>query len=721
MNEIIGGFMRYRLTNPTFGLAIVTLGAFSVATPVLRAAESESDESPAVLSEIIVTARKRAEDVRDVPISITTLSADQIDKMGARDFRELDGYIPNMIQVGPESNISPLVSIRGVSSDTRNAGFESGITEYIDGVYTGRPVAWSSELLDVQGLEVLKGPQGSLFGKNAIGGAINITTRKPDKDVRILGEAEIGNFDLARAAGSISGPLVDDTVFGGVSVYKTYRNGIQTNVVNGKRYWNKNDYGGRAQLRFKPNESWDVNLSFDGLKEGLRPNIETVTAGFGTDAIANPRQISVDAPVFSQRSIYGMSLNAVYTLPGGTTITSITAQRWNEEEFLSDDDQTAAPLLFSHFKDNERQFTQELRVASPGTGRFRYVAGVYYYNQHALTDRITTAPAGGLAPVDLAASLYGLLNTHDYAAFAQADYSITDALTLTAGGRYTDERKNLLFELNGLPPFGIISITPAQRYTRSDSNFTPTGSLVYKFNPIVNGYVSVSRGFKGGGFNADFVSNPQLGFAPEKMTNYEIGVKAEDTAQRVRGNISFYNMDYKDMQVSILSPIGGFIIANAQSATIRGVEMDAAAALIRGLDVTLAAAYNDAKFDRFDAGTSSRVPDAPKATASFGADYRIPVGTGSLTLRGEYNYRSDYLAAASNGTNDPVPGYSLVNARLTYATARDLLRVQLWVDNIADRTYITDRGAPLGGLLGQASVTYGKPRTYGVQLSTRLE
>jgi len=258
------GYDRIVLLRPRYsratGWALLTALAISIlsicATDQARAQNAQNTVgNSTVLAEVIVTARKRSEDVRDVPISMTTLSSQEISELGARDFRELDGYIPNMVQVGLESNVSPTISIRGISSDARNSGFESGTSVYVDGVYTGRPVSWSSELVDIEDIEVLRGPQGTLFGKNTIGGALNITTRKPTDEFIGSGQVEFGNFDLLRIRGSLSGPLVAKEVFGSVSVYKTERHGFQTNVVDGKDYWNKNDYGARARLRFAPSEA----------------------------------------------------------------------------------------------------------------------------------------------------------------------------------------------------------------------------------------------------------------------------------------------------------------------------------------------------------------------------------------------------------------------------------------------------------------------------------
>jgi iron complex outermembrane receptor protein len=676
-------------------------------------AQSSGDDS--TLEEVVVTARRRAENVQDVPISITQVSGAQLAASGIGDFRELDGVVPNMVQTGLESNVSPTISIRGIGSDARNIGFESGVSMYVDGVYTGRPVSWMGELVDVDSIEVLRGPQGTLFGKNTIAGAINITTTKPSDKFRASGELELGDYSLVRATASLSGPI-SDKVFVGVSGFKTERDGYQKNLFDGRDLWDKNDYGGRIQLRFAPSDNLDILLEADGLHEKLAPNVNTVISGLGSTAANGPRVVNINEPVFSERTIWGVNLNINYTLPNGGTLTSITAQRYNDVEFLSDDDGSPVPILFSDFLDEESQFTQEVRYASPSEGRFRYVVGAYYLRQTVDTDRLSRAPAGGLAPFDIDITMQAKVQATDYAVFGQADYDLTDALTLTAGLRYTKIEKDVVVDLVGSVPFGIISLTNHREDQEADA-VSPTLSLLYKVNENLNAYATVSRGFKGGGFNADFVSNPNLAFDPEYVTNYEGGLKFEGFGRRLRANVAVYHMDYEDLQVSIFSPLGGFIIDNAATATINGVEFDMEAKPFPGLTLNAGVGYNDASFDKYDSNSGNQLAFSPKWTSSFGAQYRFNLGgAGSLTARGEYSYRSSYFSEVSNDPDRQIKGYGLVNARLTWASPDDRFQVQVWGENLSDKLYINDRGAPLGGLLGSQSVVYGKPRTWGVRL-----
>ena len=675
---------------------------------------------------VVVSARKRLEDVQNVPISMSTVSADEITAHGAHDLRDLDHIVPNMVQAGLDSDINPSVSIRGISSDSRNIGFESGVSVYIDGVYTGRPTSYMQDLVDVDHIEVLRGPQGTLFGKNTIAGVINIVNRKPDETLRGTASFEAGNFNLFREQASVSGPISgDDTWMAGISAYRLDRNGIEDDVFNGKDYWNEHRMGGRGQLRFHPNDRLDVTLEVDGLNDRSRPETSHVIEGFGASFVASdPFDIDIDAPVRVKRDIWGSSLNGDYTLANGGTITSITAYRDNQVDFISDDDATHFAILTSHFVDHEKQFTQEVRYSSQADRRFRYVIGAYYYHQHVDTNRVSLAPAGGLAPVDLSVSIVASVVTRDWAGFAQADWDVTPSFTLTGGVRYTTERKSLDFNLVGLPPFGIISLVTQESKT-SDA-WTPMASAVYKINESLNAYVTVSRGFKAGGYNADFVGNDELSFGPEFVTNYEGGLKFFGAGDRLRLNLAVFHMDYSDLQVSIFKPFTGFIIGNAASATINGAELDGALQVGSHTLITTGVGYLDATFDKFITGSGddfsgNQLPYAPRWTFNLGASQEIVLGDwGSLVVRGEYVYRASYFANSNNAVDKRIPGYSLWNGSLLFEPTNSRWNVEAWVQNLGDNLYISDQDAPIGGLLGSRSVTYGAPRTYGVRLTARL-
>lgn len=694
---------------------------------------ADGGQNAAGIEEVTVTARRRAENVQDVPISMSVVSSEQLGQQGVADFRELDGFVPNMVQVGLDSNVSPKIAIRGISSDARNTGFESGISVYVDGVYQGRPSAWMTDLINVERFEVLRGPQGTLFGKNTTAGAVNITTRRPGDKFEGSGEIESGDFNLFRARGTLSGPIVAGKTAFSLSGFTTKRDGFQTNLADGRTYGNKNQQGGRAQLLFTPSEALEILISGDYLKERIRPPLNQLIAPlggpFGVPAGSRTRDVNINEPAQVDREVSGMAADISYTLANGGVITSITADRTNNLKLRTDEDLTAAavfPRLSTRFDDREKQLTQELRYASPSDQPLRFVAGLFYYDQKVVSDRDSLAPPGGLgfnATATVGPRLNGVINARDIAIFGQVNYEVTDRLELTAGGRYTETDKTLDFRLAGIAQFGVVTV-PQTRYELSDNAFSPMVTALFKATDDVNLYLTASRGFKGGGFNADFVSNPNLAFGAEYATTYEAGMKSSLFDGKARVNVAVFRTDYTDLQLSTRSPLGGTIIVNAGESKIDGGEFELEARPWTGMTIVAGLGYTDATFSDYapnSAFNGNRLPNAPKMTTSISADQKFELGgMGSITLRGEYTDRGNYFLREANAATDRIEGYGLTNVRITYASPNGRYEVQGWVENASDKLYVVDRGQPIGGAFGQRSVVYGNPRTYGVRLLVRF-
>ena len=680
------------------------------------------------LAEVVVTAEKRSENLQHVPISMTVISANDLSKRGIQDLRQIENSVPNLTFTGVDTSISPAVSIRGISSDARNIGFETGVSMYVDGVYTGRPDSFSVDMLDLQQIEVLRGPQGTLFGKNTTAGAINITTRAPSDTPRGSAELIYGNYNAVIARGSISGPIVSGVLDGQVGGFYRSHDGYEKNLANSDRYYAEGLEGGQGKLRFTPSASTDVTLALDGLSEHERQAVNEMTPGsFGYVPGQNARDVNVDAPVFEDRQIFGVSLTGNHRFQNGSTLTSITAYRLANTHFLSDDDGSPEPFLTSDFLDKEHQVSQELRFASPSQGRFRYVVGLFYYDESINTGRASIIPPDTLVgPVGIAVTLSGHVHTQSYAAFGQADYDITPALTLTAGLRYTYEDKSMNMNLVGSPAFNIIDLVTSQ--SLSDSNWSPMVNLALRLPNGVNLYAKMSQGFKSGGFNLDYVASSQLRFKPETVTSYEVGAKTE-LNDRVRLNAAAFYMDYNNLQVSSFEQFSGFVISNAATAHIWGLELDGQLKLFPGFQLDGGIGYLNATFSSYPNGgglgidyTGNQLPIAPHWTANIGAEYRHSVGEwGSAYGRVSYAYRDGYYTDASNDPTTLLASHGLVDARIGFESRDGHWTVELWGKNLADTLYANDRGTPiLGGLLGQHFVSYGPPRTFGVRLATQF-
>lgn len=775
------------------GGSLLALTMWSLTVPAY-AQNAESDDG--ALDEIVVTAQKRTEKLIDVPISITAISADQLEARGAKNVRDLSFSVPNFTSYS-QSNFNPGIVVRGLSSSARSIGFESGLGAYIDGVYAGRTASFTQDLDDVERVEVLRGPQGTLFGKNTTIGAVSIITARPGNDFAGSASGEYGNFGHYRVSLGVAGPIVQDRVAAKLSGYLDSTDGYVKNVfpsgvprLNGEK-----NFGVRGELRFTPSESLDIALRGDygrGKFTSFENEVVAVTGNafrIPVDSVVpGTNTINVNGRNAAVRKLYGTSLSINYTLPSDHVLTSISAYRkFDGKTEGTDIDNVSFDYLSIDYFDKTAQISQELRIASPDTGRFKYVAGLYYFDQKATSDRNTLIGAdavsivgalltAGGVPAPFVPSLVAnpvirtnvIVKTKAYAAFANASFEIVDNLTLLAGLRYTKETKSLLVEqtapgflsLPGVlgPAPTYLNVTPTTD-NQSDSDLSPTVGLSYKFSNAVTGYVKYSKGFKSGGWNAELLSpnraptaaNPsffdvsQIRFNSENIVSYETGLKAELFDRRLRLSSALFQLDYSDIQLSrFVGGLDGYKTDNAGRARVRGFELELNARPVNGLDLSASVGYADAKYLRYliipavpdpdGAGPLTGAPevnqdgfalDAPKWTATFGAQYAVPVSdTLTLTFRNDFSYRSKRL-----GTGDvaerlatTVPSFLTVDARITLASDAGW-EIALWGKNVTDNRYAIERLSNTNlAFLGvtQQTTSYGPPRTYGVRLGYKF-
>jgi iron complex outermembrane receptor protein len=718
---------RKGLIRKAFGCKAGSILVLSVAVVAPMSVQSQE------LEEIIVTAQKREQNLQSVPISITAFTQAEIVRLGTQDFRDLSDYIPNVAMPGLASNIDASLSIRGISSDTRNTGFDSGASMYVDGVFVGRSSAFITDSGDVEVFELLRGPQGTLFGKNTIAGALNVTTRNPGDQAEGSIEVQAGNFNLRRLRGWLGGPLnSDETVSASIAAMVADRDGFQSNVSDGRDFWALDNHGARGKLRFAPNDRLDILLSADAFRDQSRFNQMTPIFGLGAGCCAdNPRNTDIDATGEIDRNFSGGALQIEYTLGNRGVITSITGHRNNERRFVSDDDSTSQPILETTFDDREDQLTQELRYSSTAAGGIWYVVGLYYFDQEVTSDRESHTGVVGpdcpqcFAPIPFQITLDSLINTRAWALFGQVDWNLGDRSVLTVGLRYTDEQRDLdLFNLQGLPPFGIISLDTTDSISDTDPSWTI--ALSHNFSERSMGYLKTSRGFKSGGFNADYVGSPELRFKPEYATTIEGGIKLQRLNDRLRLNTAVFHTDYQDLQVSIFNPddLSGFSIRNAAEATIYGLELELTARPGDAFDISAGVGYQKAEFDEFpDAGgpgvdfRGNRLADAPEVTGNLGAQYTWELPGGArIYVRGDFIHSGDYFVRNDNDALSFVDSYNFANARVGFESSEGNWVVELWGRNVGDDVYIVGKDRPLGGLFGQDAAVYGQPRTYGVRM-----
>jgi iron complex outermembrane recepter protein len=710
----------------------LVLSLAATATPSLA---QSSAEAGLQLEEIIVTARKRDESLMDVPISIAAFTDTMLRDMGVTNVMSLDNRLANVVLDTVDYDEQRRVSIRGISSSARTVGQESGFGVYIDGVYTGRAETYNQQLPDIASVEVLRGPQGTIFGKNTIAGAMSLNTRRPAKELEGNVTLEAANNGTQRVAGFISGPISDGLLYGKFAGTWGSSDGYATNVWNNSQQGTYDFVQARLQLRATPTENLELLLSADYYKREYVPYVLDITeseAGLGVipGDYTVIEYIAVEGGAKdSETENSGVSLQVDYAFAGGHELTSITAYR--ESGYgpnYIDNARVGLDLFYTLYESDSSYLSQELRLASPVGERLDYVVGAYYSDQESTAvtpfilgsqfEMVTGFPLNGatfLTTPDI--------DTTTWALFAHGNYRLSDSWSLSAGIRYTDEDKDAFFYQQGVPPF-IPSVGPLND-TSAESEWSPTVGVDYRLNEDAMVYGRITRGYKSGGFNADNIASAEnFTFGPEFVTNYEIGLKSEWWDRRVRLNAAVFYMDYEDLQVTQFDqPTSSNYIDNAASATSQGLEIEVTALPLEGLELSAALGLLDATYDEFvDAFgrdlSGNDLAFAPKVTGWLAAQYGFAIADHwDLVMRGEATYRDDMEGNPENSDTSRIEGYTLFNARVGLRNQR--FEVALWGNNLADERYANFRQSVPKLLLGyqETTVTFAAPRSYGVTLT----
>jgi iron complex outermembrane recepter protein len=721
----------------------------------------QSVDRPAGLDVIVVTATKRAENIQDVPISMSAFSAAQIEDTGSQNLQDLASSIPNLVYPSSREGGGADISIRGVFQQAQplQIGFDNGYGVYLDGVYMGKHFSVNQDLGEIERVEVLRGPQGTLFGKNTIAGALNIVSKRPDNELGGRVSADFGNYDLRRLRASVNVPIVEDVLAVRASVSGTERDGFVHNETLDTDLGNIDDFNGRVLVGYTPTPRTAAYLSVDH-RHSITRHYEAENAEIGaTNYTADDVPYTVYRDFLDRNDLmtFGSSLTIEHEFENDFAFTSITGYR---------DDQIDAPrdVDGSDFRGYTRNemlisqelFTQEFRLASPQFERFDYVAGLYYFNQTNTRNEVaqvlpTWIPAiAGFAYFDYA------VDVESYAAFVHSNFHITDDLTLFGGLRYTDETKEL--EVNQtsdpvtiLPAFGVPfgeAVIPTDIH---DSEVSYTAGLQYHLSDEVMAYGSVSTGYKSGAFNVggnitNGVLQNELTVDPESVISYEAGIKSRLFDGRVQLNGAIFLLNYDDLQVRVFDPsvgtIGSNVLKNAASVESQGFELEISATPTDALLLSLGIGYvdstyssfegvplqrpagsfgddNDGVIDRRTDATGNRVPLAPEWTVNAAVGYDLPLpNQGTWRSRLDYSYLSEHYGA-DGSTNDPtdlVPGYSLINLRTGYESPDERYSVYLWAKNLTDETELEETRY-IQFITSRLQQRYIEPRTYGVSLA----
>ncbi|WP_241342799.1 TonB-dependent receptor [Pseudomonas aeruginosa] len=738
-------------------------------------ASSVPDKADTALGKVTVTARRREEDSQKVPTPITVLGGETLEAQRISRVQDLQQVLPS-VNVAYIHARQSSVAVRGIGNNPASDGLEGSAGIYLDNVYLGRPGMAVFDLLDIEQLELLRGPQGTLFGKNTTAGVLNISTRAPTFTAERTVEVSGGQDGYFQGRGTVSGPL-GETLAGRLSAYRTRDDGYIKNIHDDNYLNGGARQGARGQLLFEPNEDFSLRWIADYNEEdssngsmvvyGAAERFWQRAALVGASPLRDPQRRKVNINGRQHVSVHqgGSSLEANWNLAGGYRLTSISAYRYWHFTPANDEQLNVSAINDTGVEVHDRQFSQEIRLASPTGGAFDYVVGAYAFRQNLGNKTFTSY--GPLADLYLLGANLGALNdtyskangkieTDSFALFAQGTWHLTERLDFTAGLRGTYEEKNAKVErfapLGGAAVGGVGAAVRNGQLGAYDSddlsqyNFAPSAllSLSYQFSDDLLGYASLSHGEKSGGVNLAVGSAPSAGadsllVGPERANDAELGLKSTLFDRRLLLNANLFWTGIHGYQATTLYQAPGStqlvqVLANAGSVRSRGLEFEATALPLRGLTLNFNGSYNDVTYLSFkDAPCPAEVSTRPGAPSSCDLTGQRVVGASKwiANLNGEYQWRLDdrfqpYVSAsyayrsAAEGTLDnsdlsKIDGYALVNlaAGLRSDLGDGQLDTSVWLKNAFDKDYYLSAFASING---SYTASVGQPRTLGVSL-----
>lgn len=741
-------------------LSLVAAQCALAACPVY--AQEKSDQVPA-LEEIIVTAQKRAENVQDVPVTVSVLTGDQLDSQGVQALSDIALKTPGLYY--SESPEAAEIKVRNIGSSSGNPSFEQSVGLFVDGVYTGRERSFQAIFLDISRIEVLKGPQSLLFGKNTTAGAISITTADPTDEFEGSLTGLFGKDNEYEVTGVLSGPL-SDKLSARLALRTTQAPKYMKNAATGKDEPEDKSVAARLKLRYE-DEGFNLNFKAEYSKKdqdgGAFQMFNTSAADNGLfsnfdpnfDGVLNHKRTADGALLpgnkeFNDNEAYGLALTADVEV-GDWTLTSITA--YNSLDYSQGQDvdfSAAAPFAISLFNDQGYQgFSQELRLASPTGGTFEWLLGGYYLNSKLQDGKRNTCFAFGIN--ECAVFTYEQ-DQSLVSGFVRATWNVSDVFRISGGVRYGHETKKgeqalAITEFDLKTPvtnparlgpargaFGWVPhVNPRSKIT--ENNWSPAVNIQYDVSDDVMAYASYARGTKSGGFNAIDGDGTRFIFGAETAENYEVGLKSELFDRRLRLNVAAFTSNFDDLQVSFYTGTA-FEVGNAAKVRVQGLELESTLAVAEGVTVSGYASYIDAEFKSFPKGpcratqtaaegciafaqnlSGEPVDRSPKwnVGASFDANFPI-TDTLSLRLGSNANFVSRFFHQVDQDPADVQPSYVNVDARIGIGAIDGRWELALLGRNLTDReTKVFSADAPGLPTRGRHFATWSQGISWAVQ------
>lgn len=743
----------------------VNLGSLSDAF-----AQDEAAANPrqGYIEEVFSTARKRVEPLQDTPVASTVLSGRALELKFFNDLKTMEFPAPN-VNIARISGFSNAVSvaIRGITNADIDSSVDPPVAIFVDGVYLARPVASSLDLFDVEAIEILRGPQGTLFGRNTTAGAIQVRTQRPTDEFQVKGRLTVGKFGRLDVRAAVNVPIIEEKVAARLAFQSQNMDGYYTSAITGSDLGSENIIAVRPTIQFTPSDTFDLTIigEYHRNESAATPqsNASTSTqflcvlfAECGTPFKTGDEYLIRLSPEHKiDATIWGITVEANWDVGPGT-ITSVSNYRDTDEFIPVEVDNTDANMFFTTRDQPHKQYSTELRFASTAWDEFSFVAGIYYFHQKYELTRNTwvfTDPA--VAPPLI--SITG--QTHDsFSVFAEGNYDVTEKLVIIAGGRWSWEEKDFFQQPFGPgAPGALVDVDPV-----SWNNFGPKAGFEYHWTGDLMTYFTWSRGFKSGGFNGRCGQAITCfrNYDPETVDGFEVGLKGDFLDNRLRANLALFWNAYKDLQRTVIVPLPGAanpqetVTDNAATADIRGIELELTAVPFEGLQVDVGVGVLDAEYGRFCADlngasefaamptsecgavvlagdadmnglfeylvdedlSADSLTRAPKFTFSLGLTYDFQVGnSGNIIINGRWSHNDKQFL---NTRNQSLRGSTdLVDASIGYEDIDGRYRITLFGRNLTKEIYLTSETL-VAALLNTRTVN--APRRWGVEISFDL-
>ena len=690
----------------------------------------------------MVTARKRSEDVQRVPLSISAVSGTALERRGISGVQELAATVPSLALLNQTSSRNAVLQVRGIGSSGQNPGIEADVGVYFDGVYQKQAgTVLQNSLLDIEAIEVLRGPQGTLYGRNTPVGAIVLRSRAPSQTAEAMIQGGYGNFNTQYLKGYVGGGLAENLA-ARVSFYVNHHSGYDYNIAT-RSYINDQDQAGvRARFQWKPNDRFtaDLVVFYNTLRNEccVADNVDpTGPGGIATPAFLAAAQTAIGRPYtnltgkdhivddaeapLEKVKTYGISLTSNYELNDNLSLSSISAFSGMRVKSprTAGVSQPIVAIAGTDLSQPVDSFSQELRLASGTANRFTFQVGTYLFGERVAYNETRTAENANRVFADGTMVARGTADRFEFsqrtfsaALYGQATYALTDSLNLTAGARYSHDSKtgsSVSQVTAGASPNFIASFPIYSRPNLkfNEGKFTYLGSLQYQITPTVMVYGTVSTGFKSGGFNGRLsVPSAPLTFNAETTENYEIGVKSSFFDRKLQANVSLYKLDVKGFQDSTINPVtgSGFIVGNSGDIHAKGVEFDFQGRPFQQLLLTVNGAYLDSEFGNYSAAPcyagavangsrpntcnlNGKTPAfSPEWRVSFGGEFTQDIGPDGVHgfLRGEATYTSSQYTYAVLDPRSLQGAFWNVSGRVGVSGANDRWTVALWAKNLTN-------------------------------------